>query len=294
VGYGVLKNWFVPEDWGGPAVDRSYVLTVRPFEKGGYEATVRALDLDNISRLVCGDRRLGVREVPDVVSVENQEKAAQRAKRKMRYLVRNMMADHLVTLTKRESVPAEFWTPEDWARAWDRCRRALARLIGDFPYVAILEQHAKGNYHLHIAWCGRVAVRLVRSIWLAVIGGGPGCGNIDARHMRVSQAGGDRATRIARYISKYVGKHFEDGSRFNKKRYWASRQTLAEARRYVLRALSFAGAVDEVKRMLGLDLGRFQSVWGGKLRTENLFLFPDGCGLWLNYIPELHGSDPPF
>ena len=39
----------------------------------------------------------------------------------------------------------------------------------------------KGNYHLHVAWCGRVNVGIVRKMWLAALGGGKGCGNIDAK-----------------------------------------------------------------------------------------------------------------
>jgi hypothetical protein len=290
----LVENWFFPEDWQGCGeVPERFVLKVQPFAKGGYEATVRQVDLVRIGDAMLNGGRRGKREAPEEVSFENQQKAASRAKRSMRHLVRNMMADHLVTFTKREAEGSEYWTPEQWAKAWDRFRRLLSRVIGDFPYVAILEQHEKGNYHLHVAWCGRVKVGLVRSIWLAVIGGGKGCGNIDAKHIKV-QAGGDRSTRIARYISKYVGKHFEHAPRYNKKRYWASRQTLEEARRYVLTADTLDGAVEQMRRMLGLDFGKFVAVSRGQLRTENLFAFPDGSGVWLNYIPELHGVDPPF
>ena len=142
-------------------------------------------------------------------------------------------------------------------------------------------------------WCGRVNVGIVRKLWLLAIGGGKGCGNIDAKHMKV-QAGGDRATRIARYISKYVSKHFVDSPRYNKKRYWASRQTLEEARRYVLTADTLDGAITQMGAMLGLDYSKFMVTWGGKTKNENLFVFPDGGGMWINYIPELHGVEPPF
>jgi len=294
VGYETLAGWWVREDFVHPASaldgGRNCVLTVQEFAKGGYEATVRALDLTRLSQGRSFEYPIRARKEPAEWSLENQQKAAQRARRKMRHLVRNMMADHLVTFTKREAAGAKYWTPEEWAAAWDRFRRNLVRVTGDFPYVAILERHEKGNYHLHVAWQGRVAVRLVRAIWLGVIGGGRGCGNIDARLMRVHQAGGDRATRIARYISKYVGKGFDGLGRYNKKRYWSSKQDLAQARRYVLRALTIPEAICEAREMLGLDFRRFVS--GG--RSDNLFFFPDGSGVWISYIPELHGSDPPF
>ena len=293
-GGALLNQWFVPETWTGPdGIKNNFVLKVQPFAKGGYEATVRSLDLEKIGSAITSDKKRGKREAPDEVSLENQMKAAARAKREMRYKVRNMMADHLVTFTKRESDPNAFWSAEEWAAAWDRFRRNLCKVLPDFPYVAILEHHQKGNYHLHVAWCGRVNVGIVRKLWLLAIGGGAGCGNIDAQKMRVP-AGGDRSSRIARYISKYVGKHFEENPRFNKKRYWASRQTLEEARRYVLQADTLDAAINEMAILLGLDYSKFQVAVGGKFRNQNLFLFPDGGGMWLNYIPELHSVEPPF
>lgn len=291
----LLENWMFPAEWTGPnGKDENFVLKVQPFSKGGYEATVRQMDLEKIGGAMVADRKKGSREAPDEISIENQIKAAARAKRKMRYLVRNMMADHLVTFTRRETEGSDYWTPEEWASAWDRFRRLLVRYMGkEFPYVAILEQHKKGNYHLHVAWCGRVNVGIVRKMWLSALGGGKGCGNIDARHIKVACKGGDRATRIARYISKYVGKHFEEQPRYNKKRYWSSRQTLEDSRRYVLRALTLDGAISEVRALLGLDWAKFV-VDQKTMRVGNVFRFPDGGGMWINYVPELHAVDPPF
>jgi hypothetical protein len=291
----LLKNWFFPESWTGLSEGKPdrFVLKIQPFAKGGYEASVRLLDLEKIGNAIVNGGRRGKREVPDVMSVENQQKAASRAKRNMRLKVKNMMADHLVTFTKREAEGQVYWVPEQWAQAWDKFRRLMVRVIGDFPYVAILEKHEKGNYHLHVAWCGRVNVGLCRKMWLAALGGGKGCGNIDARHIKV-KSGGDRAARIARYISKYVSKHFENDSRYNKKRYWASRQTLEEARRYVLSADTVDKALFQMVEMLGIDLAKFVKLHAQRACLEDIFFFPDGSGLWLNYVPDVHGSDPPF
>lgn len=313
----LIKNWFVPEDWQGTGGQLQYVLKIQPLGSAGYEATVRQVDMDRIGDAVLNGRRTGKREAPEEISAENQQKAASRAKRQMRLKVKNMMADHLVTFTKAEgpvttnwgrSELAEwdsvgrslweqehgaFWGPDEWAVAWDKFRRLLTRVLGEFPYVAILEKHIKGNYHLHVAWCGRVNVGIVRKMWLLALGGGKGSGNIDAKHIK-APAGCDRATRIARYISKYVSKHFDAEPRYNKKRYWASRQTLEEARRYVLSADTLDGAVEQMRRMLGLDFSKFVVLEHGKLRTQGLFNFPDGSGLWLSYNPDIHATSPPF
>ena len=288
----LLQGWNFPSDWSGPPPDGdSFVLKIQPFAQGGYEATVRAVNLPRIGQAMEGLRPVGKREAPEELSVESIMKASARAKRRVRHLCRNMMATHLLTLTRRESDDSEFWTPEQWAEAWDRLRRLLTRVLGPFPYVAILEQHKKGNYHLHVAWVGKINVQLVRKMWLSIVGAG--AGNIDAKQIRVPP-GHDRSGRIARYISKYVSKSFEDNPRFNKKRYWASKQSLEEARRYVLRALTLDGAMEEIKRLLGLDYGKFLVLGEGGAKTRNLFMFPNGSGAWLSYLPGVHDPDPPF
>ena len=128
----LVKNWFFPEDWKGTKEGQDFVLKVQPFAKGGYEATVRAVDLEKIGNAMLGGGVRGKREVPDVVPIDNQMKAAARSKRKMRHLVKNMMADHLVTFTKRETEGSRYWTADQWAAAWDRFRRMLVRVIGSF------------------------------------------------------------------------------------------------------------------------------------------------------------------
>lgn len=288
----LLDGWNFPSDWAGPPPDEnSFVLKIQPFALGGYEATVRSVNLPRIGEAMEALRPVGKREAPEELSVESIMKASARAKRRVRHLCRNMMATHLLTLTRRESEASEFWTPEQWAEAWDRLRRLLVRVLGQFPYVAILEQHKKGNYHLHVAWVGKINVQLVRKMWLSIVGAGGG--NIDAKQIKVPP-GHDRSSRIARYISKYVSKSFEDNPRFNKKRYWASKQSLEEARRYVLRALTLDDAMQEIKRLLGLDYGKFLVLSRGECKLQNMFMFPDGSGAWINYLPDIHDSGPPF
>lgn len=289
----LLENWNFPSDWSGPPENEdSFVLKVQPFAPGGYEATIRRVNLPRIGAAMEGLRPRGKREAPEELSVESIIKASGRAKRKVRHLCRNMMATHLLTLTRRESEESEFWAPEQWAEAWDRLRRLLVRVIGAFPYVAILEQHKKGNYHLHVAWVGKINVQLVRKMWLSIVGG-RGAGNIDAKYIKVP-AGHDRSARIARYISKYVTKSFEDNPRFNKKRYWASKQSLEEARRYVLRALTLEHAMEEVKRLLGLDWARYFKLQDGGFKADHVFIFPNGGGAWFSYLPDVHDPGPPF
>lgn len=288
----LVKNWAFPVEWEGPGADGfAQVLKIQPFQAGGYEATIRPLNLTRIGNAIEFGGCRGKREAPEEVRSESVEKSAARARRKVRHLVKNMGATHLATFTRREGVGGEFWTPEQWGAAWDRLRRGVERVLGKFPYVGILERHQKGNFHLHVAWVGRINLNVIRPLWWSICGG-RGQGNVDAQYIKVRE-GLERSDRVARYISKYVSKMFEEAGRFNKKRYWASRQTMDEVRRYVLRAGTMQGALDEVKRMLGLDWGLFLVMKRGRLVPEHLFAFPDGTGVWFNFIPELHGGAPP-
>ena len=303
----LVDNWKAENGFVTPPDgELTPVLKIQHFEAGGYEATVRMLDLNKIGRAMQRSARRGKREAPASMSPENRAKAGQRAKRRVRHLVKNMGATNLVTLTRREGPSTkdwtdaqweawenggreeweaehgEFWTAEEWAKAWDKLRRALERVIGDFPYVGVLEQHRKGNFHLHLAWVGKVNLNLLRPLWWACCGG-RGEGNVDSKYIKVSR-GCHRSAVISRYISKYVTKHFEEEGRFNKKRYWASRQTMADVQRYILKS-------GDVGQSLADLIGWMDFKFGDR---HNFFLFPDGSGWWWNFVPEIHASPPPF
>jgi len=276
----------------------NFVLKIQPFKVGGYEASVRCLDLHKIGNAMEFGGRRGKREAPSEVDPLNMEKAAARAKRRVRYLTKNMGASHLVTFSRREKEEERdtWFTPEDWAKAWDKLRRMIVKVKGEFPYVAVLEKHKKGNYHLHVAWVEapgqKVNLNLVRGCWWSVLGG-RGAGNVDAQYIKV-RAGLERADRVARYISKYTTKNLECDARFNKKRYWASRQHMPSVRRTILRSMDASEALKEVTGSLGINLADYiKSCPRRGLKHENLFFFPDGSGFWINYIPELNKHPPP-
>jgi hypothetical protein len=298
VSTGLLDGWSSPVagvDLGCNEFGGNYVVKVQPFQVGGYELTCRSLDLEKLGRMMQGDRRYGRRDRPEELDVLNVEKAAQRAKRKVRCLVKNMGASHLVTFTRRETEATGFASPEQWGVWWDRLRRMIVKVKGDFPYVAVLEKHKKGNYHLHVAWVEQVGqkvnLNLVRGCWWAVLGG-RGAGNVDAQYIKV-RAGLERSDRIAKYVTKYVTKHFTEDSRFNKKRYWSSRQTMPEVRRYIMNSRSMSDALDQVQLAHGINLADYVRAGRRGPQFDGFFPFPDGSGFWLCYIPEKHGGAPP-
>jgi hypothetical protein len=135
-------------------------------------------------------------------------------------------ADRMLTLSTR----ANETRIGVWAKWWDEFRRRLNKLQ-DFHYVAVLERQQRGAWHIHVAVSGRQNWKLLRSIWLSVIGkdGTDGAVNDSTggfkKYCVFKQIGGKgRAMRhrIATYIAKYIGKDAH-ASTFNKKRYWTSR-----------------------------------------------------------------------
>jgi hypothetical protein len=294
-----LDAWAIPAEGIGEKNEFGghFVAKLQRFQAGGYELSCRSLDLEKISNMMEGHRRFGKREKPDTIDHENIQKAANRAKRRVRLLTKNMGASHLVTFTRRETLETGFATPDQWAADWDRLRRMIVKVKGEFPYVAVLERHKKGNFHLHVAWVEeqgqKVNLNLVRGCWWAVLGA-RGAGNVDAQFIKV-RAGLERADKVARYISKYTSKHFEDDSRFNKKRYWSSRQTVAAAERSVLRSKTIDDAREELFQRFGLSMSDYMILGKRGIELDGFFPFPDGSGFWLAFIPGKHkGKPPPF
>lgn len=232
---------------------------------------------------------------PSVQSVESIDASRKRSASRMRVMVSNMLADHMVTLTVRENRgPSGFMLLGHWKQAWAvllRCLSRIAAAKGEvFHFVAVPELHESGAIHLHVAWRGFVNVEQVRKLWRAALDRFGRQGNCDAKYFKRTTRSG-RVLAIGRYLAKYIKKGLADAVvGFNAKRYWGSKQGLEPARRYILGVDNLADAVQRtcVEMDLDLELFRVNGVW------ENLVWLPDGAGLWLRYVPELHGKGPPF
>lgn len=274
------KGWFC-RPGHRPDKDFHYVAKLQPFESGGYEVTLLKTDLKQIARSMDTPRRTGKRvqgeqNGNDVVSSVN------RSKRRIRYLVKSMGCDRLLTLTKRENDPDAFWTVQDWAIAWERFNRACKKMGVALVYVAVLERHKKGNYHLHAAISGRISVNHIRKIWLACCGGGKGAGNVDIS-MKQGLSAHKRRAGLSKYVSKYVAKQLGQ-TEFNKKRYWSSRHKLPDSVRYVLSADDVQAALFELAGFFSLD---FQAL------SRRSFLFKLDTCAWFSFDDDL-SLPPPF
>lgn len=149
-------------------------------------------------------------------------RAARRARANARIRCKASGFDSLFTFTYRENVQDR----ELVAAHWKETVRRIRRVIPDFSYLAVVEVQQRGALHLHVAthrlphvlgWRGAKVKSwsVLRAIWRSVVGDLGG--NFDESKRR----GRSRASslRIARYVTKYIAKEFEDGD-LNRKRFW--------------------------------------------------------------------------
>lgn len=181
---------------------------------------------DRLDKAIEGDlRALVPRGLGEVE--ENRKRNSRRAKQKVRHLCKAMGVNSLWTLTyKGNQVDRELAL-----KHLDRFRRRVSAVLGDWRYIAVLEQQERGAWHIHLATHalpvrlerGGVKVKswnVMRSIWRSVAGEWGGnfdeakrCSRWGHRATKVDGAG-----RIAAYIAKYVAKDIEV-SQLNRKRY---------------------------------------------------------------------------
>lgn len=304
-----LIKGHLPTEYKTFAGSHHYRLKIQPFKAGGYEVTCKTVQSVSLlprkieSRMTdnellnyywsMSDRkynaiqaakyRRNASELPD--DYEPQHRSIRRSKTNSRYKIKSMGADRLLTLTARELNPDTYMTNEQWKAAWaDYCRlmRRAGYPVGD--YLAVLERHKKGNYHLHVAIKGYVHLNTANRVWWSVMGG-RGLGAVNVRY-RPDLSPTKRLSGISKYLSKYLAKQF-GYSEFNKKRYWSSKHSLPDAKKY---AISPAiGTINDV-------LKEFAARWGldyNELsKKSNCWMFEHGTGFWFNYTEDVLSPVP--
>lgn len=225
---------------------------IQEFSQGGYEVVITAINLQRHADVAAMHIPRGPR-TERKGDADSIEKARRRARRTVRLKCKEMGADHLITFTTRATITKDE-LKSVWSRFTDNVSYHLKR---KFSYVCVCEPHPTNpdHLHLHAAIRGRLTSRemvIFRRCWYVSLGGtgkekgaaAPGGFNI--RHIRVSGGINRRMDKIAAYLSKYITK--TDTSEFNKKRYWASKIDLVEARSYWLKARNLSDALNEFVR----------------------------------------------
>lgn len=134
----------------------------------------------------------------------NDDVAGRLARQNMRLRCKTIGADRMVTLTYRENMVDRDLALKHW-KAF--CRRL--RKLGDFHYVAVIEEQERGALHFHVAVAGRQNYVLLRSIWQRVLGKGPDgqqMGQVNVRDPHRFGFGSNGTHKLASYIAKYCGK----------------------------------------------------------------------------------------
>jgi hypothetical protein len=196
-------------------------------------------------------------------SEENARRASNRAKSKVRRLVMARNLTHMLTLTTRTCItdPVMFWG------LWERFVRLVRDQISGWQYVAVPEPQKRKAIHIHAAVKGYQQVRLLRQLWHQVLQerGITGGGSVNVRPPKNA-----RRPKMARYLTKYITKAFDDGIRdFGGHRYRASQGENPEPT--TLTASSWRtlrDALEEVFEEFGVslagsvDLDCAEAIWG--------------------------------
>lgn len=264
-----------------PPPEESFVARLLSFSPGGFEGSCYWRTLDGYRK----QNPLGlVRAVPRPPK-SREEKAqehATRARRRVRWLCREIGADHLLTLTTREGLNSRASVFAKYSRFVKDYRKATGGR--EWLYVAIAEPHPSnpGHWHVHVACRGGVRIRTANAVWWKICGG-RGEGNVDVKRFKTLD-GDVGSVSLARYIAKYVVKGFglDDPDREVRERRFRASVVTLEARRTLILAADHPNVA--LRRLLEvLRLGR------GELQV---FMYSDGSGFWFSCSGELVVEDP--
>lgn len=208
---------------------------------------------------------------------ENRQRASKRARQNVRHLVKSVWADHMLTFSYRDNVGDR----ERVASDWKEFVRLFRVRYSEWRYVAVLERQERGAFHIHVAVDGKQDIRWLLRCWLLAIGqpaedvsawlvggvklgeGSFGAVNVQGPRRRWGGTGKQwKRNQLAGYLTKYIGKEFEDADKHAKK-YWHSRNVERPiVQRFWLSAATFAEAVAEAHDLIYFSGVTALSMWG--------------------------------
>lgn len=209
----------------------------------------------------------------------NLERAAQRAKTRVRHLCKAAGVDTLLTLTYAANM-------SDWAtlkRHMKEFNRRMSKLIPGWFYVSAYERQKRGAWHAHMAVhrlpselnaAGGTKVKsfnVIRAVWRAVTGEHGGNIDVQARKRNSQRV----PSRIAAYLSKYMTKAFAEGDAWSNRFSSSKGITIPKAERvkfvgYTLSEVAMA-VFDDFPQGWGTD----QLRWGLNRWKDSLWFILD-------------------
>ena len=220
---------------------KDYQATLRRFPSGQIEVcTVRIEALQRMQQsryhLAGQPVRFTTQEQPEPTPEDIEKKAQEslarsirRARQQVRWKLKQIQADHMVTLSYRENMQ----DVECLKRDWKEFVRLVHIRYPAWVFVAVREYQERGALHLHIGVKGRQDIKYLRRCWYRVLGaavdakGEEAPGNVDVSgpNKRWGGQGGYKwnSDKLAGYMTKYLYKSFEQAEK-SSKRYWHSKK----------------------------------------------------------------------
>lgn len=211
----------------------------------------------------------------DADKADNKRRAVAHAKRTARYLVQQMQADRLLTLSYRENMQDREKVKEHFTKFRRLVKEGWKGRPGlsNWRYVAVLELQQRGAFHIHIAVRGWQPISFLRECWYKALGasidakGSDTPGGVNVTPPR-DDTGASRkkewaSVRLASYIVKYMSKTFDDFST-EKNRYWRSKDIDAPVvYRHWLMATNLEEAINELLSHMSFAEGfELRRHWG--------------------------------
>lgn len=268
-----------------------YYMDVREFKTGGVEMILRTIKPMHDAAIksvadplswsnYCKENNIPVNigvdkkfhfadeaEPSDFERDANRRRAVRRSKQQIRWQVRQMGADRLLTLTYRGVMDDRKKLERDFQRFRRLIKKGWSGHEGlkEWRYIAVPEVHESGGYHIHVAIKGWQRITFLRAAWYKALGGTgketgemtPG--NVDVTSPRKARWGTQmrewKPSRLAGYLTKYISKTFDEKST-EKRRYWHSRDLVLPVKeRFVLAATDLVAAIKEAAAILYFNYG---------------------------------------
>lgn len=186
-------------------------------------------------------------EIIDPDAETNAERAARRAKSKVRKLIMTMQADRMLTLTFRDNL-----TELDTAsKLFVRFIKLVHKSYPNYKYVMVAERQKRGAWHFHLAVRGFQDVGFLRAQWRSLADG-----NIDVTNPRVRGDKSLSSPMIAGYLTKYLSKQFAESHEFNRYRYRASNGIELQQHSFWLNSQSWSEVQKEAGNLISQTYGQ--------------------------------------
>ncbi len=250
---------------------------------GQTEVSITPANRDSIINLRMGfnpllDSRRKQRCAEDQVErdKENRQRSAKRAKQNVRYLVKSLFADHMLTFSYRANVEDR----ELVAKHWKEFVRLFRLRYPDWKYLAVLEKQERGSFHIHVAVHAKQDIRWLLRCWLVAIGqpaedvrawlidgaklGEKSLGAVNVEPPKRRWGGTSKhwkRDKLAGYLTKYIGKEFDEAEK-NAKKYWHSKNVEHPViERFWLRAKTYEEAIIEAHDLVYYQGVTSMSMW---------------------------------